>query len=901
MLTTRCPRALLAFATCVVVALGATAGPAWGHDNTVVPPEFEETEIVEPKYLSKPTVIAFAPDGRVFVVNEGFGNEPGTKDGPRVMVAQPGSTVFKPLFRVDHVNIKQDRGITGMALDKDFGTPGHNYMYLLYVYEPNAGPSAAEEARTQRLTRVTVPDQVPEGATVPLAEETVLLGSVGTPVSPTQACPYPTTPGGAFDPNGSWAPFDHVDCIPSDSFEHTVDSVVVDPVDGTLWVSVGDGADGGDFADPVAFRSQAIDSLSGKLLHVDKDGKGLPTNGTCPGVTDFDRNCTKVYARGLRNPFRFSFRPDGKIAVGDPGWKTRDEIDLLSSGGKNLGWPCYEGSVQTPIWKDRPECVAFYAASTPHQPPVYDYPYPPDTFGAAVILGPTYLGAGQATDYPDEYTGGLFFSDYVSSEAKYLKLDSNGSLVSGYPVTFGTVPEVVNWTLAPNGDLVYVDIGFKQEGSTVSDGIPAIRQISAVENHRPVAKIDLSGLPYGDAPLTVDFDGSGSTDPDSGETATLSYAWDLDGDGAFDDSTAANPASWEYVDGTKNVTIGLRVTDVNGKSDVAEVELYPGDHPPEAPSMDANNPETYRGGQLVKLAALGTDLDPGDVVSLDWKVVINHAGTHTHDWDAGTGEAFSFTTDTVHDQPSTYEVTVQAEDKRGLAAKPLTLVLQPETSPLTLTSIPSGAVVNHGGTDHVTPYAGVSTIGVQVGISAAESLLSNGSLYQFEAWSNGGPRSQTLTMPAGGLSLNANYSAPPGPPLGGGGSFDVPDESSARLLFNPKSGLVTGRKSTLRGTIGDPSGVRGVQVALRQSHKVGGKCRWWSQAKGGFSRGTSSCGHPAYMSAQLKGSGEQVSWTLPLRGRLPKSSYLLFFRTEDRAGNVGGGPGGKRSVPLQVK
>jgi len=317
--------------------------------------------------------------------------------------------------------------------------------------------------------------------------------------------------------------------------------------------------------------------------------------------------------------------------------------------------------------------------------------------------------------------------------------------------------------------------------------------------------------------------------------------------------------------------------------------------------MDGDNPTTYRGGQLVELAALGTDPDPGDVVSLGWKVVINHAGTHTHDWDAGTGGTFSFTTDVVHDQPSTYEVTIQAEDKRGLAAKPVTLVLQPETSPLALTSTPGGAVVNHGGTDHVTPYTGVSTIGVQVGISAEESLLSNGLTYQFEAWSNGGSRSQTLTMPAAGLSLNANYSAPPGPPLGGGGSFDVPDESSARLLFNPKSGLVTGRKSTLKGTVGDPSGLQTVQVALRQVRKVGGKCRWWSQRKGGFPKGTTSCARPVYMSAQLKGSGEQVSWTLPLHGHLPKGSYLLFFRTEDRAGNVGAGPNGARSIVLRVK
>ena len=37
----------------------------------------------------------------------------------------------------------------------------------------------------------------------------------------------------------------------------------------------------------------------------------------------------------------------------------------------------------------------------------------------------------------------------------------------------------------------------------------------------------------------MNFDGTSSSDADPGDT--LSYAWDLDGDGAYDDSTAAKP------------------------------------------------------------------------------------------------------------------------------------------------------------------------------------------------------------------------------------------------------------------------------------------------------------------------------------------------------------------------
>jgi glucose/arabinose dehydrogenase len=965
-----------------MVAMIWAADPAFAEDPIVLPSGFEAANVGDNGFLSKPTAVAFAPDGRVFVLDEGYGTGPGTKDGPQVKVKEPGSSVYKRLFKFDHVNTKQDRGLVGMALENEFDVPGHNFMYLLYTYESSGGPSNSAEARTQRLVRVEVPETAPSEPFEPAQE--VLLGGVGTPVSSVQACPYPKTPKGEFDPDGDWEPYSHTDCIPSDSDEHAVDSVAVDPKDGTLWVSIGDGSGGGNSPDPIAYRAQAIDSLSGKLLHVNREGEGLAGNGTCPGVTDFDRNCTKVYARGLRNPFRFSFRPDGKIAVGDVGWGTREEIDLISSGGKDFGWPCYEGSVKTPLWKDRPECEAFYTSGTPTQSPAYDYPYPPGVGGAAVILGPTYEGTEQPSDYPDKYKGGLFFSDYVSGKVSYAMFDAGGSLISGYPKSFGELPEVVDWQLAPNGDLVYVDIGF---GVLGGDSVPSIREISAVTNQKPTAKIELSGLPYGKVPLEAEFTGNSSFDPDPGETETLSYNWDLDGDGEFDDSSAASPAVQEYTDGSKNVTVKLKVTDIHGKSDIASVKLFPGDHLPQI-TMDSSNPTMYSGGEEIELKGSVNDPDAEEAF-LHWQAFINHNNTHVHDLNQGEGNAFAFETDTDHDQPSTYEVAVYAEDERGLKTELPNLIFKPETSVLKLTSTPGGAVVTHGSGEHITPYTGKSTIGVEVGISTVESFVSEGIEYRFDSWSNGEPRSQVVTMPKGGLSLNANYAAeytlevgtegtgsgtvtsspvgvscpsacsaqfaedeevtlsatpaggsefvgwsgcdsepepskckvtmnanekvaatfdekkPPPvsepPPPGDGGLGDAIDIFPASLSFDAKKGLTKGRKQSLRGTVSDESGLSKVQVALRQKNKVKGKCRWWSQGKHGFPQGGGSCARPVYMKAKLKGDGEKANWEVPLGGRLPKGAYLLFFRTEDKAGNVGFGPGGKSQVKLQVK
>ena len=72
-----------------------------------------------------------------------------------------------------------------------------------------------------------------------------------------------------------------------------------------------------------------------------------------------------------------------------------------------------------------------------------------------------------------------------------------------------------------------------------------------------------SGAPTsGTAPLQVNFDGSGSSDPDAGDT--ISYSWDLNGDGTFGDSTVAKPSFTYPAAGTYNAV--LKVTDNHGAS-----------------------------------------------------------------------------------------------------------------------------------------------------------------------------------------------------------------------------------------------------------------------------------------------------------------------------------------------
>ncbi len=115
--------------------------------------------------------------------------------------------------------------------------------------------------------------------------------------------------------------------------------------DGFLYAATGDG---GRFDDP-SDNGQRASSLLGKLIRIDpKKGKrrpyGIPKSNPFVGK----RGQNEIYARGLRNPFRFSF--DGnKILIADVGQDRREEVDIETvrgARGANFGWSIYEGSLR---------------------------------------------------------------------------------------------------------------------------------------------------------------------------------------------------------------------------------------------------------------------------------------------------------------------------------------------------------------------------------------------------------------------------------------------------------------------------------------------------------------------------------------------------------------------------
>ena len=105
--------------------------------------------------------------------------------------------------------------------------------------------------------------------------------------------------------------------------------------------------------------AQDINSLSGKILRINKDG-------SVPSDNPFNNY---VYSYGHRNPQGLAWNSNGILYASEHGQTQNDEINIITPGG-NYGWPNYEGNnsapgYQTPlsVYTDftlAPSGMAFY-------------------------------------------------------------------------------------------------------------------------------------------------------------------------------------------------------------------------------------------------------------------------------------------------------------------------------------------------------------------------------------------------------------------------------------------------------------------------------------------------------------------------------------------------------------
>jgi glucose/arabinose dehydrogenase len=276
------------------VALLAGLGSATlAAAGAALPPGFMETRIASG--MTNVTTMAIAPDGRVFVSEQGVVNNatPGKGTG-NLRVIKNNALLPTPALSLT-VDPTNERGMLGIAFDPAFAT--NQYIYLYYtVPQASFDPLLPNLGAHNRISRFTMSGDV----AIPSSELVLLdLPLLGT------------------------API------------HNSGSLHFGP-DGKLYVSVGE-----NFRAP---NAQDLTVPLGKLLRINSDGT-IPSDNPFVGTPGAH---PAIYAYGLRNPFTFDIQPGtGRILVNDVGDKLFDEINDIVPGG-NYGWGDTEGPHNDP-------------------------------------------------------------------------------------------------------------------------------------------------------------------------------------------------------------------------------------------------------------------------------------------------------------------------------------------------------------------------------------------------------------------------------------------------------------------------------------------------------------------------------------------------------------------------
>ncbi|WP_182524977.1 PQQ-dependent sugar dehydrogenase [Nocardioides dongkuii] len=782
--STRPARLALALLLSVALVLPAWPGPARaheGHDHgqrdqaraPQLPAGFQDREVITG--LNEPTVVDFAPDGTAFV---------GTKAGEISTFARAGDgfagtpAPFADL-KVSVYNY-WDRGLVGLAVDPRFGTgAGRDYVYVTYTYnrDPRDNPP-----RVPKYSGVGSP-YYDDCATPADYEDGNPVGCIAMARVSRLA---------AEKVDGAWRLKQNgeTQLLADGCFQfpsHASGAVQVGP-DGLLYVTMGEGAsfdtvDYGQFGNPCGDPAGAGGSLRSQDLRT--TGDPLGTDGTLLRIDPMtglaadgsNDNAKRIAAYGLRNPWRFTFRPGtDEVWMGDVGAGGFDEVNRLTDADnpaaapRNFGWPCFEGgrtgtSVRTPGWDevDKPLCESLYDGTAPAAERAVA-PHLAYSRSGEVVTGDgcatgtaSVSGVQFMSGYPAPYEGALAFADFARGCIWVAPLTNGQPDRTKMQRLVGDAESPVDLTTGPEGDLYYVDYGLGEDGGPV-EGAGAIHRIAHEGNGRPPVASFTANPPYSsEVPLSVTFDASRSSDPDADQ---LTYRWDLDDDGAFDDGDA--PVVYRTYTRAGPVRVRVRVDDGNGNTDVAERTVHVGNDPPQLVDVRPGADLRWAVGDEIPFSASATDVQDGPLPAsaITWSLAISHCPSvcHSHPIETRTGVPSGVFTAPDHEYPSKLVLRVQATDSLGFTAE-RSIVLQPKTVDLTFDTTPVDAPVSVLAVSKSGRFTQRVIVGSTLTMSVPETVPAQGRTWRFRRWSDGGERVHQTIAPATDTTYCATYAA----------------------------------------------------------------------------------------------------------------------------------------------
>ena len=324
-------------------------------DDTVAGTTLELVQAFPQLSFTRPVDLQSPSDGsnRIFVVEQrgvisSFSNDPDV--GAATVFLDMENLVFDDA---------SEMGLLGMAFHPNFSSNGYFYVY----YNPTNTIS--------RISRFEVSAGSPNQASLN-SEEIVLEFTQ----------PFTNHNGGqlAFGP------------------------------DGFLYISSGDGGDGGDPFE----NAQDLGTLLGAILRIDVNNKEAALNYAIPTDNPFVNQANargEIYAYGLRNPWRMSFDTDtGLLWAADVGQGRWEEIDIIESGN-NYGWDILEAN----------QCFGVNGCDdTNLTPPWFEYNH--DNDDKSVTGGYVYRGSRVP-----QLEGKYVYGDFISGRIWALSTNLNAA------------------------------------------------------------------------------------------------------------------------------------------------------------------------------------------------------------------------------------------------------------------------------------------------------------------------------------------------------------------------------------------------------------------------------------------------------------------------------------------
>jgi glucose/arabinose dehydrogenase len=596
-----------------------------------------------------------------------------------------------------------ERGFQGILLDSDFETNGYIYVYY----------TAASPEIHNRLSRLTVD---------PTTENTILPGSELILLELPFFSTLPQNPAPIWHMGGA------IHFLP----------------DETIAVQVGDHLNNS--------LVQNNNAPMGKILRVNKDGSPAtdnpfynPADTNPPGGSNWISNppgdidwIDYVWASGLRNPFSGDVDPaTGRYFVNDVGEGTWEEINDATLPARSFGWPTTEGM--------------FNPAAFPNfTNPVLAYNHSED---CAITGGAFYSPVLQ--QFPAQYDGAYFYSEFCSGEINYIDPDSPGTVHAF--VTDALFP--MNIEVAPDGSLYYIARG---AGAGGAPGI-GTGQVLKIQFAAQIAPQILQQP--ADMLTSVGYDAI--FEASAAGTAPLAYQWQRHNGTSFVDVPGATASTLSVAGVTladNGAQVRLVATNAYGTatSNVATLTVTT-DAPPTPVIVTPMLDSTYVGGDVISFTGAATDLEDGALGpdSMTWQVDFHH-NVHSHPFIPPTSgiDGGTFAIPTLGETAANvyYRITLTVTDSAGLSTQTFRDV-QPMTGNFSVLTNFGGGEIFIDGQAKSAPTTTTGVVNIQRTLTAPVSQVTpGGELATFVRWLDGlTSPTRTIATPVGDKAYIALY------------------------------------------------------------------------------------------------------------------------------------------------